>query len=81
MTTTATASTADVTQAPYLTAAQVAALLQADDKTVYRWAASEPTMPVLRVGGTVRFPRERLLKWLSDREQGRRRGAVAGAGN
>jgi excisionase family DNA binding protein len=81
VTTPAATSTADVTQAPYLTAPQVAALLQVDAKTIYRWAASEPTMPVLRVGGTVRFPRERLLKWLSDREQGRRRGAVTGTGN
>lgn len=60
----------------YLTPAQVADMLQVSEKTVYRWAATEATMPVLRVGGTVRFPRERLLRWLQDREQGRRRRAV-----
>jgi len=35
---------------------------------------TEPETPdgeVLRIGGTLRFPRERLLKWLRDREQGR----------
>lgn len=59
---------------PYLTAPQVASLLQVSPKTVYRWADTEPTLPVLRVGGTVRFPRERLFRWLQNREQGWRRG-------
>src|SRR5262245_30861305 len=66
----------------YLTAAQVATMLQVDEKTVYRWAAEDSTMPALRLGrgrGTVRFQRERLLRWLADREQGRRRRAVAAA--
>jgi len=57
----------------YLTPAQVAALLQISVKTVYRWSSTDSTMPVLRVGSTVRFPRERLLRWLRDREQGGRR--------
>lgn len=54
----------------YLTPEQVAALLQVSPKTVYRWAAQDATMPTLRVGGVVRFPRERVLRWLRDREQG-----------
>jgi hypothetical protein len=29
-------------------------------------------MPMLKLGGTVRFPRERLERWLRDREQGPR---------
>src|SRR3989442_3329270 len=57
----------------YLTAAQVAQLLQIHPATVYRMAASDPSMPALKLGGVVRFPRERLLKWLQDREQGRPR--------
>jgi excisionase family DNA binding protein len=57
----------------YLTAADVAALLQVDDTTVYRWASSDASMPALRVGGVVRFHRERLLAWLEQREQGARR--------
>jgi len=60
----------------YLTAAQLARQLHVDDKTVYRWAQQEPSMPVLRIKGVVRFPRERVLRWLADHEQGqaRRRG-------
>ena len=57
----------------YLTAAQVAEWLQVSEKTVFRWAAADPTMPALRIGGTVRFPEERLQRWLRDREQGRPR--------
>ena len=59
----------------YLTVAQVAALLQVSERTVYRWASEDPTLPVLRVGGTLRFPRARLLRWLEDHEQGHRRRA------
>ena len=29
-------------------------------------------MPMLKLGGAVRFPRERLERWLRDREQGPR---------
>jgi excisionase family DNA binding protein len=54
----------------YLTPGEVAAMLQISIKSVYRWAAQDPTMPALRIGGTVRFPRERLERWLRDREQG-----------
>ena len=57
----------------YLTAAQVGELLQVSEKSVYRWAASDASLPTLRIAGTVRFPRERLLTWLRDREQGRPR--------
>jgi excisionase family DNA binding protein len=57
----------------YLTAEQVAAMLQLSSKTIYRLVKSDATMPALRLGGTVRFPRERLEQWLRDREQGRAR--------
>ena len=57
----------------YLTPAAVAEMLQVDVKTVYRWASSDPSMPVLRAHGVVRFPAARLEQWLLDREQGRRR--------
>ena len=56
--------------ARYLTAAQIAELLQVSAKSVYRWATVDPTFPRLKIGGTVRFPRERLLRWLRNREQG-----------
>ncbi len=54
----------------YLTGDQVAALLQVSVKSVQRWASTDPSMPVLRIGRTVRFPRERLFRWLKTREQG-----------
>lgn len=57
----------------YLTAEQVGELLQVKAKTVYGWATDDVTMPRLKIGGTIRFPRERLLRWLADREQGRAR--------
>jgi excisionase family DNA binding protein len=56
--------------AEHLTAAQIAELLQVSEKSVNRWAAGDPTFPMLKIGGTVRFPRERLLRWLRDHEQG-----------
>ena len=56
--------------ARYLTAVQIAELLQVSAKSIYRWAAGDPTFPRLKIGGTVRFPRERLLRWLRNREQG-----------
>jgi excisionase family DNA binding protein len=55
----------------YLTAADVAEMLRVSEKSVYRWACADSSMPVLKIGGTVRFPRERLERWLRDREQGR----------
>jgi excisionase family DNA binding protein len=52
----------------YLTALQVAELLQVDEKTVLRWSLQDASMPVLRRGRVVRFPRERLLVWLERQE-------------
>jgi excisionase family DNA binding protein len=57
----------------YLTPGQVADLLQLSAKSIYRLAKADPTMPMLKLGGTVRFPRERVLRWLAAREQGRPR--------
>ncbi len=57
----------------YLTPAQVAAMLQVNIKSLYRWATEDPSMPCLRIGTKVRFPKERLLAWLRSREQGRPR--------
>src|SRR5262245_43374121 len=52
----------------YLTALQVADLLQVDEKTVLRWSLQDASMPVLRRGRVVRFPRERLIAWLERQE-------------
>jgi excisionase family DNA binding protein len=66
------AASVDATE-PYLTAAQLADLLQVDSATVYRWAQQEASMPALRIRGVVRFPRERVLRWLEEHEQGHAR--------
>jgi excisionase family DNA binding protein len=57
----------------YMTIAQVAAMLQVAPRTVYGWVWADQTLPVLKIGGTLRFPRERLLRWLQQREQGSHR--------
>jgi excisionase family DNA binding protein len=54
----------------YLTIEQLAMLLQVSPKSVSRWASTDLSMPVLRIGRTVRFPKERVLRWLRAREQG-----------
>ena len=54
----------------YWTADDVALALSVSRSTVFRLAKSDPTMPSLRLGGVVRFPRERLLLWLRQRESG-----------
>jgi hypothetical protein len=46
---------------------------QTSAKTIYRLAKTDPTLPMLKLGSAVRFPRERLLRWLATREQGHRR--------
>ncbi len=60
-----------LTSAAYLTPAQVGKMLQLSAKSIYRLAKDDPTMPMLKIRGAVRFPRERLERWLRDREQGR----------
>src|SRR5207244_8710204 len=65
--------TATGAPAEYLTAGQIAELLQVSEKSVYRWAAGDPTFPMLKIGGTVRFPRGRRVHWLRKGEQGFRR--------
>ena len=58
----------------YLTVNAVAHLLKITTTTVTRMAKSDPTMPVLKLGRrTLRFPKDRLMTWLRDREQGRPR--------
>jgi excisionase family DNA binding protein len=63
----------EMRKAEYLTADEIAGILQLSPKTIYRLARTDPTFPMLKLGGTVRFPRDRLLRWLWDREQGRPR--------
>jgi excisionase family DNA binding protein len=59
-------------QPVYLTPAQVAELLQVNERTVLRWAQQDASMPVTRIGRVVRFERGLLLRWLARKAQGRR---------
>jgi predicted DNA-binding transcriptional regulator AlpA len=60
----------------YLTADQVGELLQLSAKSIYRLAKDDSTFPMLKLGAgrnsTMRFPRERLARWLEQRTQGAR---------
>ena len=61
-----------MTDPVYLTAQQAADLLQVSTRTLRRMATADPTLPCLRVSSqVVRFPKDRLLRWLERRERGR----------
>lgn len=59
----------------YWTIEQFSAFVGVPKKTVYKWPAQYPTLPVLAMGTGKRrtwlFPIERVQKWLRDQEQGR----------
>ena len=55
----------------YLTPSQVAELLQISEKTVSRWSLEDASMPCIRRGRVVRFPREALMAWLARQDHSR----------
>lgn len=57
----------------YLTAEQVGELLQVSSRTVQRWALAGASVPTLRLGRTVRFPRAELERWFERSTQGSRK--------
>ena len=61
----------------YFTSRQLGDLIQVSSRTVERWALEDATMPALRVGRTLRFPRADLLRWLERRTQGSRKAKSA----
>ncbi len=62
---------APASEQAYLLPEEVMALLRCKCvKTVYKLAKQDASMPVLRLGGLVRFPRVALLRWLEERSQG-----------
>jgi excisionase family DNA binding protein len=65
----------------YLTARQVADLVRVAEKTVLRWSLQDASMPVLRRGRVVRFPRERLHAWLDRQEPRSARRITRGSHN
>ncbi len=54
--------------AAYLSAQQVADLVQVSAKTITRWSLEDPSMPVFRRGRVVRFPKEPVLAWFRRQE-------------
>lgn len=54
----------------YIAAEELAKVLNVSTKTILRWAKDEPSMPTFRRGKVLRFPRNRVLVWLRDQEQG-----------
>jgi excisionase family DNA binding protein len=54
----------------YWVAQELAAVVRLSEKSIYRLMKQDPTFPFVRVGGAVRFPRERVLRWLAKRTQG-----------
>ena len=57
----------------YLTPAQVATMMQVSEKTVYRIAATDASMPATRFGKAVRFRADLLDRWLTAHTQRSRR--------
>jgi len=56
----------------YLTPKDVAQLLQISEKTVSRWHLEDASMPCIKRGKVVRFPREALMAWLARQDASRR---------
>jgi excisionase family DNA binding protein len=54
----------------YLNAAQLADLLSVNRSTIGRWAATDPTMPAIRIAGTVRFRLDQIEAWIGAKTQG-----------
>lgn len=55
---------------PYLKPREVAKILQVSVKSLYRWVRDPRSrLPVVRIGGTLRFSRPSLERWLQAEEQ------------
>lgn len=61
----------------YLTSREVSAMLRVSSRTVERWALTDATMPVTRIGRLLRFERGALTAWLARSTQGAHKGARA----
>jgi excisionase family DNA binding protein len=57
-------------EAGWMTAADVAAMLQVSEKTISRWVLTEG-MPALRIGRVTRFERAAVDRWFARRQQAR----------
>lgn len=50
---------------------EVAAMLRLSEKSIYRLLKDDPTFPHVRIGGSIRIPRDRALRWLAKRTSGK----------
>jgi hypothetical protein len=57
---------------PYWLPKEFALVVRLHEKSIYRLMKEDPTFPHVRVGGSLRIPRERALRWLASRTQGAR---------
>jgi hypothetical protein len=57
----------------YLSPSQLADLIGVNRSTISRWAATDPSMPVIRIHGVVRFRLDQVELWLAGQTQGARR--------
>jgi len=62
----------------WLTAEDVARLLQVSPKTISRWTLTEG-LPALRIGKVTRYDRRRVDAWLTRQQQARSKQAPATA--
>jgi predicted DNA-binding transcriptional regulator AlpA len=51
----------------YFVPIEFADLIRLSEKSLYRLMKNDPTFPYVRIGGSIRIPRERALKWLAKR--------------
>lgn len=45
---------------------EIADRLGVSDSTLYRWITEGKVPPPIRIGSTMRFPREQIDKWIED---------------
>jgi predicted DNA-binding transcriptional regulator AlpA len=62
----------EVGSAPnYWVPKEFATVVRLSEKSIYRLMKDDPTFPHVRIGGSVRIPRERALRWLAKRTAGK----------
>jgi excisionase family DNA binding protein len=57
----------------YLLAKEVAAMMRLSEKSIYRIVDADNTFPRIKIGGSLRFPKALLLKWLEQKAHVSRR--------
>lgn len=66
-------SVAEMVQTELLTTAEVAKLVNAGERSVWRWSRSGAMPAPVRIGASVRYRRSEILAWLAEgcpREKG-----------